>query len=323
MTAIMLGLAGLVVLIFGADLMIRGAIAVARGLGISPHVIGLTVIALGTSAPELVVSLKAAMIGSPGIAVGNVVGSNISNILLMIGTVGVICPFLTDGRSLRRDCGVLAGATVIFVLLGQNGVIEIWQGLLMLVLLASYLYYCYWSERRSRAGNGRAETGQIGRHSGQLGSWLRVVGGIVAVIGGAQMLVMGAVDIAAQLGVSETVIGITMVALGTSVPELATTASAAFRRHTDVALGNIIGSNIINTLGIVGVVASVGPLMVTPELVRVDLWVMAAITFVFIASALMLRTLVRPLAVAFFFTYVIFVTLQFYPAGSLLASVLP
>ena len=320
MIGFMLAAAGLVLLIFGADFMLRGAVSVARDIGISPHVIGLTVIALGTSAPELVVSLKAALIGSPGIAVGNVVGSNITNILLMIGTVGVICPFLTDGRSLRRDCGVLAAATLIFVLLGRNGLIEIWQGLLMLALLGSYLYFCYWSERRDRAGSGKAETGEIGRHSGRVTSWLQVVGGIAAVVGGAQMLVIGAVDVAAQLGVSETVIGITMVALGTSVPELATTAAAAFRRHTDVALGNIIGSNIINTLGVVGVVAAAGPLIVTPELVATDLWVMAAITFVFIASALLLRSLVRPLAVGFFATYVIYVTLQFAPAASLLAA---
>ena len=322
MIGLMLTLAGFVLLIFGADFMLRGAVSVARSLGISPHVIGLTVIAIGTSAPELVVSMKASLVGSPGIAVGNVVGSNITNILLMIGTVGVICPFAGKGRSLLRDCCVLAGATLIFLLLGQTGMIERWHGAVMLTLLAGYMLYCYWSERRGRHRDGLAEgeTGEIGRNPGGLISWLQMCGGIVAVVGGAQMLVDGAIDVAARIGVSETVIGITMVALGTSVPELATTAVAAIRRHTDVALGNIIGSNIINTLGILGAVSVVSPLMITSKLMQSDLWVMAAITLVFIAAVLLLKTLVRPVAVLFCLTYVVYVTLQFVSVETLVAA---
>ena len=144
---------GLILLFFGAEVMIRGAVSLARALNISPHVIGLTVIAFGTSAPELFVSLKAALSGVPGIAIGNVIGSNFANILLMIGTVGVVTPMLCSGRHLRRDSLALLAATAILIAASLNGLISQWQGAGMVVLLIGYLFYCYWAERRSAAAN--------------------------------------------------------------------------------------------------------------------------------------------------------------------------
>lgn len=311
--------AGLVLLLLGAEIMIRGAVALARRLDISPHVIGLTVIAFGTSTPELFVSLKAAMQGSHGIAIGNVVGSNIANILLMIGTVGVITPFVCRGAPLRRDGTVLLLATVLFVLACIHGVIERWHGALMLGLLFAYLFYCYKVERRAGAESVHAK--EVAEFD-QLptSTWRSVaytIGGLAAVLLGARLLVDGAIEVARVAGISETVIGITIVAVGTSLPELATTVVAAMRRHSDVALGNIIGSNIFNTLGILGVVSLVQPLPIPAEIMSADLWVMLAVTVVFVGLALRLPAFNRPWAVVFFLAYAMFITNQFLPAGAL------
>jgi cation:H+ antiporter len=323
MIATFYAIGGLALLIFGAEFMIRGAVSIARVAGISPHVIGLTVIAFGTSAPELFVSLKAAHLGSPGIAIGNVIGSNIANILLMIGTVGVICPFICTGPSLKRDCFVLLAATVVFMALAGNGMIEAWHGAIMLACLAGYLLYCYMDDRRAgaEAGLHAQEAGEFESVKGtKTKAWTYTVLGLVAVLLGARLLVTSAVDIAQAMGVSEAVIGITMVALGTSMPELATTVVAAIRRHNDVALGNIIGSNIFNTLGVLGTVAVVKPLAIPPEVLSVDLWVMAAVTLVFVLAVIMLRSLGRPLAVTFFVVYVTYICSQFYPLSMIFSA---
>ncbi|EDP64691.1 K+-dependent Na+/Ca+ exchanger related-protein [alpha proteobacterium BAL199] len=314
--------AGLVLLLLGAEVMIRGAVAMARRAQISPHVIGLTVIAFGTSAPELFVSLKAALHGSPGIAIGNVVGSNIANILLMIGTVGVVTPFVCRGAPLRRDGLMLVLATVLFVAAGIHGVIERWHAVVMLTMLVGYLLYCYREERR--AGPESLHAKEVAEFDQLPTSMWRsiayTVGGLIAVIAGARLLVDGAIMVARIAGISETVIGITVVAVGTSLPELATTVVAAMRRHSDVALGNIIGSNIFNTLGILGVVALVDPLPIPPEIMSVDLWIMAAVTVTFVALAIRLPAFNRPWAVVFFLTYVLFITNQFLPAGAWAAA---
>jgi len=311
-----LAIGGLIVLLVAAEIMIRGAVGGARILNISPHVIGLTVIAFGTSAPELFVSLKAAIQGYDGIAVGNVVGSNIANILLMIGTVGVIYPFACGDPALRRDGLMLLLSTVVFVLLCHAGMIERWHGVVMLGVLGGYLYYCYRVERScSAAGDESVHAKEVEEFDSLPDSMpkaaLFTVIGLIGVAFGAKLLVDGAVDVARLLGVSETVIGITMVALGTSMPELATTIVAAVRRHNDVALGNIIGSNIFNTLGILGAVAVVKPIAIPEEIMQSDLWVMVGVTVVFVIAALSLKSLGRLLAVVFFLAYCLFIVGQF------------
>lgn len=310
--------AGLVLLLVGAETMIRGAVAIARRLAISPHVIGLTVIAFGTSAPELFVSLKAAMSGSPGIAIGNVIGSNIANILLMIGTVGVISPFVCGGAPLRRDGLALIAGTILFVGAGIHGIIERWHGGVMLALLFAYLLYCYFEERRrpdSVHAQGVEEFDALPTSTWR--SALYTIGGLIGVLFGARLLVDGAIDIAHRAGISETVIGITVVAVGTSLPELATTMVAALRRHSDVALGNIIGSNIFNTLGILGTVALVHPLPIPPEVMSLDLWFMLGVTVVFVAMAIKLPAFSRPWALVFFAAYVAFIANQFVAVDSI------
>lgn len=318
MTAAVMIFAGLVLLLLGAEVMIRGAVALARRLNISPHVIGLTVIAFGTSAPELFVSLKAALAGSPGIAIGNVIGSNVANILLMIGTVGVITPFVCRGAPLKRDGMVLIGGTLLFVLAGIHGTIERWHGGLLLLLLFAYLIYCYVAERRSTSSLHAKEVEEFDQiPEGFLKSGLYTVGGLIAVLVGARFLVDGAIVVAHVAGISETVIGITVVAIGTSLPELATTVVAALRRHSDVALGNIIGSNIFNTLGILGTVALVTPLPIPPEVMSADLWIMVAVTLAFVGLALRLPAFNRPWAMLFFLAYTMFIAKQFVPYETL------
>jgi cation:H+ antiporter len=309
---------GLVLLLVGAETMIRGAVAIAQRLKISPHVIGLTVIAFGTSAPELFVSLKAALVGSPGIAIGNVIGSNIANILLMIGTVGVITPFVCGGAPLRRDGLALIAGTLLFVAVGMHGVIERWHGAVMLILLIGYLFYCYWADRRSTTSVHAKEVEEFDAlPTGMWRSSLYTVGGLIGVLIGARLLVDGAIDVARGAGISETVIGMTVVAIGTSLPELATTMVAALRRHSDVALGNIIGSNIFNTLGILGTVALVSPLPIPPEVMSLDLWFMCGVTVVFVILAIRLPAFSRPWAIVFFAAYAMFIANQFYPATSI------
>ena len=279
-----------------------------------PHVIGLTVIAFGTSVPELFVSLKAALQGSPGIAIGNVIGSNIANILLMIGTVGVVAPFVCRGLA-RRDGLMLFVATMLFVAAAMHGVIERWHGAVMVVLLVSYLYYCYRSEgvriptrpctqKRSRSSTicRRPHEGRYARRT--------------AVLFGADLLGRVRSKLHASPGFRRR-LSVLRSWLSHLVPELATTMVAALRRHSDVALGNIIGSNIFNTLGILGVVAIVSPLPVPPEVLSLDLWVMMAVTVIFIVMAIRLPAFSRPWAVIFFVAYVTFITNQFYPLTGL------
>lgn len=279
LTDFLFTLLGLGMLMAGGELTLRGAIGLARLLGVSAAMIGLTVVGFGTSAPELVVSLQAAIDGSPDIAIGNVVGSNIANILLVLGVGALIAPLICDPGSVRRDGAAMMAALVLLVGLGLLGVIEAWQGALMLAVLVGYITWSYRIDRR----NGAAAAADL--HAREVeettgvptATWLvllYVVVGLVALVGGAKLLVDGAIGVARAVGISEPVIGLSLVAVGTSLPELAATAVAAWRRHTDVAVGNVLGSNLFNVLLILGTASMVAPLPFAEEFVRIDLWVM-------------------------------------------------
>ncbi|MGF1609271.1 MAG: calcium/sodium antiporter [Kiloniellales bacterium] len=282
-------IAGLVLLAFGGEYLVRGAVALAKRLGVSPLLIGLTLVGFGTSCPELVASVQAALIGSPGIAVGNVVGSNILNILLILGITAVISSLATSPQVLRRDGMVLLGASLAMVAVCLVGAVGRLGGSLLVGALLLYLVFTYRTERAHPNGSAElhiAEAELVAPLPRSL--WLAVVEallGLAAVVGGAYLLVNAAIVIARQFGVSETVIGLTIVAGGTSLPELVTSVVAALRRHGDVALGNIIGSNIFNILGIIGVTALVRPIAVPDEIVRFDLWVMLAVALLLVVFA--------------------------------------
>jgi cation:H+ antiporter len=281
--------AGLALLLGGGEALVKGSVAVASRLGVSPLLIGLTLVGFGTSTPELVASIQAALIGAPGIAVGNVVGSNIANILLILGVAAIILPVATTKEAFRRDGAVLIGASLLMVAVVLWGVIGRGTGLAFLALLAAYTIYTYLTERRSpdaSAALHAAEAEALAPRA--MGLPLAVVltlGGIGAVLLGASLLVDAAIEIARAAGLSEAVIGLTLVAIGTSLPELATAAMAAFRGQSDVAFGNIVGSNIFNVLGIAGATALVMPIPVPAEIARVDVWVMMATAILLVVFA--------------------------------------
>lgn len=277
-------LGGLVLLLLGGEGLVRGSVAVASRLGMSPLVIGVTLVGFGTSAPELVTSVNAALAGAPGIAVGNVVGSNVSNLLLILGVTALVHPVECPTNVLRRDGLVMAVATLLTIAALLAGTVGRGVGGLLVGALVTYLAGTLYVARRS----GRvelpegAEVDADGRLSTQL---LLAFGGIAGVVIGADLLVAGAISIAEQWGVPETVIGLTIVALGTSLPELAAGVAAAVRGHTDLAFGNVLGSNVFNLLGILGGTALVTPIPVDPAVMRVDVWVLLGATLLLLAFA--------------------------------------
>ncbi|MEQ8663945.1 MAG: calcium/sodium antiporter [Gammaproteobacteria bacterium] len=252
---------GLVLLYYGGEWLVRGAGALAARLGISPLAIGLTVVAFGTSAPELVVSLAAALDGASDIAVGNVVGSNIANIGLILGIAALIRNLEVHANILRIDTPLMVAVSALMLLLLLDGSVARIEGLALVIGLVAYIVFTLWQSRRETAAT-QAEfaAGTPLDHGPLWHQVLLVVGGLAALVGGGKVLVIAAVTIATALGVSQAVIGLTIVAVGTSLPELAASTIAALRGQGDIALGNVIGSNIFNTLGILGITAMVTPL---------------------------------------------------------------
>lgn len=276
---LLLGFAGLIV---GGDWLVRGAVSIARHFDVSPMVIGLTLVGFGTSMPELVTSVQAALVGSPGIALGNVIGSNIANILLILGAAALVAPILVSREAFRRDGTVLALATLLCLTLVVSGSIGRISGALLLSCLVVYLIVTLTIERRRSTAAGATydhEAESISTEPDNLGrASLLLFVGLLATIVGARFLVSGAVSIATDFGISEAVIGLTIVAIGTSMPELVTSVIAARKGQSDVAFGNVVGSNLFNILGILGVTALVEPLTVPAVIAAQDIWVMLAAT---------------------------------------------
>ncbi len=272
--------AGLILLLVSGDILVRGAVSLAQCIGVSPLVIGLTVVAFGTSAPELVVCVNAALSGAPEMAIGNVVGSNIANILLVLGLPAAIFPIACGTGEIRRDTVLMLLATGAFIVAAWFGSFQSWQGTIMVALLLAFLFWSYLSTRSSNDHTAEDLVDEIeGIAARPHDTWLSLVfigGGHVGLLGGSHLLVEGALEVAIAAGISEAVIGLTLLAIGTSLPELATSLVATIRRHGDVTIGNVVGSNLFNLLGIMGVTAIVRPVPVPPEFLRFDLWIMLA-----------------------------------------------
>ncbi|MCS7067782.1 MAG: calcium/sodium antiporter [Meiothermus sp.] len=268
--------AGIVLLYFGGEALVRNAVVLARSWGISTMVVGLTVVAFGTSSPELAASLAAALSGSPAIAIGNVVGSNILNILFILGLTALIAPIRAQAQFIKREVPIMIGAALLlFVFLNFDQQISRLEGLLSVALLGLYIWFLY----KSSTGESTEVQGEFDQEYGkpiQAGwpTYAGVVLGLVLLGVGARLLTIGAVELARAFGVPELVIGLTIVALGTSLPEVAASLMAALRREPDIALGNIVGSNIFNILGILGITALVQPIGLPWESIVRDLWVM-------------------------------------------------
>ena len=274
MTALLI-LAGLVLLAGGGEILVRGAVGAARAVGVSPLLSGLVLVGFGTSTPELVTSLLAALRGSPGIAVGNVLGSNIANILLILGVTAAISPVMIRPSLIRRDMMALGLSSVLLLAAVIAGFVDFYFGLVLVLALMVYIGLAY-ARERSRGDETGAARARDWRGFGK--NLLLTIAGIALTVFGARLLVDGAVTLAEGLGVSETVIGLTVVAVGTSLPELVACVVAALRRHSEVAVGKVIGSNVYNALGILGVTAMVSPIRIPPEVIRLDIWVLLGAT---------------------------------------------
>lgn len=314
--AIFLVLFGLGLLAGGGELLVRGAVALARHAGLTPAVIGLTIVALGTSLPELVVSVMASFRGQPDIAVGNVVGSNICNVAMILGLSAIIAPLPIRTTVVRLEWPVMFLASIAFLLVARDGLVDRLEAGTFVIALAVFMGWSVWIGRREVAGAEVAEFEDTVRRRGLHPSrrevalsLVAIVVGLVLLIGGGRALVDGAVRLAQLAGVTERVIGLTVVAVGTSAPELATSLVAAYRRHTDLAVANLIGSNIFNLLGILGVGGLMLPLAVSPAILGSDIWWMLATSGVLFPMMLMGRQLTRLDGLILFGAYVVYVWL--------------
>ena len=271
---------GVALLYFGAEYLIRGGVAIAKKFGVSPLLIGLTLVAFGTSAPELVVSIQAALSDSGDIAVGNVVGSNICNIALILGLCAVLRPIVTNTKLFKLDMPLLLGASVLFSIFyfSDGRGLNFWQGAVMFSILLVYLVWSFYQDKKSGGGELSAAAEEEGG-SGNTPLWLAVImviGGLAGLVLGARCFVASAIYFAQAMGVSQAVIGLTIVALGTSLPELATSVVAVIKGEKDIAVGNVVGSNIFNILVIMGIAPMVRDLH-APNVSMVDLSVMLAL----------------------------------------------
>jgi cation:H+ antiporter len=274
---VLYALIGLVILLLAGDALVRGAVALSLRLGIPTFIVGLTVVAFGTSAPELLISIKAALDGVPGIAIGNVVGSNIANVLLVLGLPALFATLDPGASDSRRSYFQMLGASCVLIALAFAGPLHFWHAGVLLTLFALMLGDAV-REGRKAPDKTLDEIASIGTGMPvwKMSAFLAV--GLIGLPLGAQLLIDGAVGISRAFGISEEVIGLTMVAVGTSLPELATTLMAALRREADVAIGNVIGSNLFNILSILGFASLFGPLPIDPAFLTRDLWVMLAVS---------------------------------------------
>lgn len=298
---------GFILLAVGGDALVRGAVGVARHLRISAWITGVVLVGFGTSLPELITSLNAAYRGSPDLAVGNVIGSNIANILLILGITAVILPINADPKLFKRDAPMLALATIAVVIFALSGYYGRITGVVFVVGLAGYIFYAYRSEVASNdesAGLHQKEAMLAEPSPKRLSVSIPfVVLGMIMIVYGADLLVSACIELAHKFGVSEAIIGLTIIALGTSLPELAASIMAAIKGESDIAFGNILGSNIFNCLGVLGATAIATPITVSIPAIKGDVYLMTAATLMLLFFAFTNSILSRREGVFFLLVY--------------------
>ncbi len=300
---------GLLILLLAGDALVKGAVNLSLRLGIPALIVSLTIVAFGTSAPELLISIKAILDGAPGLALGNVVGSNTANILLVLGIPALLATMHTSECDTRKSYNYMIAASLLFIALAFRGVFDWIAGLVLLGALAYVLIDQLREAQNHRADGKDDPEGDLEGVDPDMPGWRIAVFMILGLIGlplGAGLLVDNATIIAQAYGVSDTVIGLTLVAIGTSLPELATTVMAALRRQADVALGNVIGSNLFNLLGIIGIASFVGPIAVDPAFLRFDLWVMLAASLLLIPFVYLHKDITRIWGIALSALYAVY-----------------
>ncbi|MFK7939278.1 MAG: calcium/sodium antiporter [Roseovarius sp.] len=313
---------GLVILLLAGDALVKGAVNLSLRVGIPALIVSLTIVAFGTSAPELLIGISAVLEGKPGLALGNVVGSNTANILLVLGVPALIAGLHTAGCKCHKTFMFMIGATVLFIALAFRGVFDWIAGLILLAALGYVLFDAFRDARKHRKevaaralaaeGNDADDEDEVEGADPDMPWWqigMFMLLGLVGLPLGADLLVDNASIIAKSFGVSDAVIGLTLVALGTSLPELATTVMAALRKQADVALGNVIGSNMFNLLAIIGITTLVGPIPVDPGFLRFDLWVMLAASLLLIPFVFMGHNIGKRWGIALTSLYLIYVVI--------------
>ncbi len=299
---------GAALLIFAGDALVRGAISLALRAGLSIALVSLTVVAFGTSAPELVISVQAALEGAPDIALGNVVGSNVANVLLVLGAPALLAPIVTrdDGEVLRNYL-FMVGASILLLALAWYGIIGRIAGIVMLALLAGFLMNAYGRSVGSGVVDDEIDPDSAAMPTARMAALLGF--GLIGLPIGAHFLIEGAREIAASIGISEAAIGLTLVALGTSLPELAASLAAAWRGRMEVALGNVIGSNLLNILAILGITALVSPIPVSNSFAVLDIPIMLATTLFLLPYLVTGKAIGRKSGIMLVLFYCVFVVL--------------
>ncbi len=301
MTDILMIAAGLVLLFFGGEWLVQSSTAIARRIGLSTLLVSVVIVGFGTSTPELLVSLQAALQDASEIALGNIVGSNICNVLLIMGLGAVICAIPCGQKEVKRETLAVLMASLLLAGLSFYGMIDRPVGVLFLALITGYMIYCVRAEKNGAEGTIPEKSVNLAR----MIPWALV--SLVLLVAGAKLLVSGAVMMARDFGVSEAVIGLTIVAVGTSLPELAATVAAARRRETDVIIGNILGSNFFNILGILGVTAVVAPIPFNGQIAQVDVWIMLAVAIMLVPYAFRIGVISRTGGVLFLGLYGVYI----------------
>ena len=309
LTIVLMFIGGLVALVLGAGWLVRGAAKLALSFGISPLVVGLTVVAFGTSAPELAVSAGAVLDGKVDIAIGNVVGSNILNVLLIPGASAVITPLVVHLQLIRQEVPIMIAASVALLLMMLDGVVATWESALLVGAMVIYTVFLVWQSRRQSASADAEFEGEVDLNSTWDRHWSVQLGlillGLVALVTGSHFLVEAAVTTAKQWGVSDVVIALTIVALGTSLPEIATSVTAALKGQRDMAVGNVVGSNTFNILGCLGIsgMLSTSGLVVAESVIHFDAWVMLAVALACLPIFISGREIARWEGVVFLLYY--------------------
>ena len=283
LTASLAIIVGLVVLVWSADRFVLGAAATARNFGMSPLLIGMTIVSIGTSAPEIFVSATASLDGSGILAIGNALGSNITNVGLVLGVTALIAPLPIQGKMLKKEIPILLLVTVIAGLVLQDLVLSFWDGIVMLVCLVITLFWLFNETSEQEIGGLDEEEVEALEHTSTAKSIMWLVIGLIALMISAKLLVWGAVDVARYFGISELIIGLTIVAIGTSLPELAASVASALKGHHDIAIGNVVGSNIFNLLAVMPIPGLVASTAIEQEVLYRDYGAMLAITLLLIA----------------------------------------
>ncbi len=304
---------GLLILLLAGDALVKGAVNLSLRVGIPALIVSLTIVAFGTSAPELLISIKAGLDGAPGIALGNVVGSNTANVLLVLGVPALITVMHTSHFDTRKSFFQMLAGSVLFIALAFRGVFD-WIAALILLASLAVILFSQLREALAHRAAGRVEA-DVEEPEGadpdmpwwKIGLFLLL--GLIGLPLGADLLVDSAEEIALMFGVPDAVIGLTLVALGTSLPELATTVMAAIRRQADVAIGNVIGSNLFNLLAIIGIAALIAPIEVSPGFLQFDLWVMLGASLLLMPFVLFGRDLTRPWGIGLTALYLGYVTI--------------